>query len=61
MKKDQLISFRTTSENQAYLQKLAKEDKRSVSFIIDIMIKAIHNLKIKNINELINIKESLKK
>ena len=61
MKKDKLISFRTTSENQVYLKKIAKDDRRSVSFIIDIMIKAARDLKIQNINEMLNMKELFKK
>jgi hypothetical protein len=61
MKKDKLISFRTTSENQVYLKKLAKDDRRSVSFIIDIMIKATRELKIQNVNEMVNMKEWFKK
>jgi hypothetical protein len=61
MKKDKLMSFRTTSENQVYLKKLAKDDRRSVSFIIDIMVKVTRDLKIQNINEMLNMKELFKK
>ena len=61
MKKDKLISFRTTSENQVYLNKLAKDDNRSVSFIIDIMIKATRDLEVTNIKQLLNMKELIKK
>lgn len=61
MKKDKLISFRTTTENQAYLKKIAKDDRRSVSFVIDIMINATRDLKIKNINEILRMKELFKK
>ena len=61
MKKDKLISFRTTSENQVYLKKLAKDDRRSVSFIIDIMIKATRDLEVTNIKQLLNMKELIKK
>ena len=38
MKKSELIAFRTTPENHKYLQELAKEDERSVSWILDKMI-----------------------
>ena len=61
MKKDKLMSFRTTSENQVYLKKLAKDDRRSVSFIIDIMIKATRDLEVTNIKQLLNMKELIKK
>ena len=61
MKKDKLMSFRTTSENQVYLKKLAKDDRRSVSFIIDLMVKVTRDLKIQNINEMLNMKELFKK
>ena len=61
MKKDKLMSFRTTSENQVYLKKLAKDDRRSVSFIIDIMIKATRALEVTNIKQLLNMKELIKK
>jgi hypothetical protein len=39
MKKSELIAFRTTPENNKYLQDLAKEDERSVSWILDKMIR----------------------
>jgi hypothetical protein len=61
MKKDKLMSFRTTSENQVYLKKLAKDDRRSVSFIIDLMVKVTRDLKIQNINEMLKMKELFKK
>ena len=38
MKKSELIAFRTTPENHKYLQELAEEDERSVSWILDKMI-----------------------
>ena len=38
VKKSELIAFRTTPKNHKYLQALAKEDERSVSWIIDKMI-----------------------
>ena len=39
MKKSELIAFRTTPENHKYLQNLAKEDERSVSWILDKMVR----------------------
>ena len=39
MKKSELIAFRTTSKNHKYLQDLAKEDERSVSWILDKMVR----------------------
>ena len=38
VKKSELIAFRTTPQNHKYLQALAKEDERSVSWILDKMI-----------------------
>ena len=38
VKKSELIAFRTTLQNHKYLQALAKEDERSVSWILDKMI-----------------------
>ena len=43
MKKSELIAFRTTPENHKYLQKLAQEDERSVSWILDKMVRYFHN------------------
>ena len=43
MKKSELIAFRTTPENHKYLQKLAKEDERSVSWILDKMVRYFSN------------------
>jgi len=40
MKKDKLLSFRTTTENEQYLRELMKENERSMSFIISKMIDA---------------------
>ena len=39
MKKSELIAFRTTPENHEYLQELANEDERSVSWILDKMVR----------------------
>jgi hypothetical protein len=41
MKKDKLVSFRTTIQNEAFLRELAQDDKRSISFIIDYMIETV--------------------
>ena len=43
MKKSELIAFRTTPENHKYLQNLAKEDERSVSWILDKMVRYFRN------------------
>ncbi len=43
MKKSELIAFRTTPENHKYLQNLAKEDERSVSWILDKMVRYFSN------------------
>ena len=43
MKKSELIAFRTTPENHKYLQELAKEDERSVSWILDKMVRYFRN------------------
>ena len=43
MKKSELIAFRTTSQNLKYLKKIAKDDERSVSWILDKMIDAFRN------------------
>ena len=40
MKKDKLLSFRTTSENEQYLRDLMNENERSMSYIISKMIDA---------------------
>ena len=42
-KKDQLISFRLTEDNLNYLKQLAESDERSVSFVINKMIKAFRD------------------
>ena len=39
MKKNKLFSFRTSEENLEYVEKVAKEDDRSVSWVVDKMIK----------------------
>ena len=39
VKKSELIAFRTTPKNHKYLQALAKEDERSVSWILDKMVR----------------------
>jgi hypothetical protein len=56
MKKDKLVSFRTTIQKEAFLKELAAEDKRSVSFIIDYMIETVQNLDIDTIRDLDKIK-----
>jgi hypothetical protein len=38
MKKSKLLSFRTTDENMDYLEKVAKADDRSVSWVLSKMI-----------------------
>ena len=43
MKKSELIAFRTTPKNLKYLKKIAKDDERSVSWILDKMIDAFRN------------------
>ena len=40
MKKDKLLSFRTTSENEQYLRDLMNENERSMSYLISKMIDA---------------------
>tara|TARA_B100000676_G_scaffold278123_1_gene300303 strand:- start:142 stop:303 length:162 start_codon:yes stop_codon:yes gene_type:complete len=40
MKKDKLLSFRTTSQNEQYLRQLMETNERSMSFIISKMIDA---------------------
>ena len=37
MKKSKLLSFRTTEENMDYFEKVAKEDDRSVSWVLSKM------------------------
>ena len=39
VKKSELIAFRATPKNHKYLQALAKEDERSVSWILDKMVR----------------------
>ena len=56
MKKDKLVSFRTTIQKKAFLKELAEEDKRSISFIIDYMIETFQNLNINTIRDLDKIK-----
>ena len=56
MKKDKLVSFRTTIQKEAFLKELAEEDKRSISFIIDYMIETVQNLNINTIRDLDKIK-----
>ena len=56
MKKDKLVSFRTTIQNDAFLRELAQDDKRSISFIIDYMIETVQNLNINTIRDLDKIK-----
>ena len=56
MKKDKLVSFRTTIQNEAFLRELAQDDKRSISFIIDYMIETVQNLNIDTIRDLDKIK-----
>ena len=43
VKKSELIAFRTTPQNLKYLKKIAKDDERSVSWILDKMIDAFRN------------------
>jgi len=43
VKKSELIAFRTTPKNHKYLQALAKEDERSVSWILDKMVRYFSN------------------
>ena len=43
VKKSELIAFRTTPKNHKYLQALAKEDERSVSWILDKMVRYFRN------------------
>ena len=43
MKKNKIFSFRTSEENLEYVEKVAKEDDRSVSWVIDKMIKYFKN------------------
>ena len=43
MKKDKLLSFRTTQENDAYLRGLIKKTDRSMSYIISKMIDAFRD------------------
>ena len=43
VKKSELIAFRTTPQNHKYLQALAKEDERSVSWILDKMVRYFRN------------------
>ena len=56
LKKDKLVSFRTTIKKNAFLKELAKEDKRSISFIIDYMIETMQSLNIVTIRDLDKIK-----
>ena len=56
MKKDKLVSFRTTIQKEAFLRELAQDDRRSISFIIDYMIETVQNLNIKSIRDLDKIK-----
>ena len=39
MKKNKLFSFRTSEENLKYIEKVAEEDDRSASWVVDKMIK----------------------
>ena len=43
MKKTELISFRTTSENVNYLKFIAETDDRTQSYILNKMIEAFRN------------------
>ena len=53
MKKDKLLSFRTTTDNEQYLRDLMNENERSMSFIISKMIDAFRN---KNVTDTRDIK-----
>ena len=46
MKKDKLLSFRTTTENEEYLRKLMKSNDRSMSYIISKMIDSNRSRKV---------------
>ena len=43
MKKDKLLSFRTTTENDEYLRQLMATNDRSMSYIISKMIDAFRD------------------
>ena len=40
MKKLQRLSVRTTKQNEDYLRKLMTDNKRSMSYLVDLMIDA---------------------
>ena len=52
MKKDKLLSFRTTTENEQYLRQLMKENERSMSFIISKMIDSFRTRKVKDTRDM---------
>ena len=52
MKKDKLLSFRTTSENEQYLRDLMNENERSMSYIISKMIDAFRTRGTKDTREI---------
>ena len=53
MKKDKLLSFRTTTENEEYLRELMKLNDRSMSYIIS---KMIDSYRVKNVRDTRKIK-----
>ena len=51
-KKTELISFRTTLENDKYLRELADSDERSLSFVLNKMVDAFRLKKVKKVSSL---------
>ena len=48
-KKTELLSFRTTLQNSKYVKKLAKDDERSLSFVLNKMIDSFRTKGVKKL------------
>ena len=51
-KKSILLSFRTTEENDQYLRTLADSDERSLSYILNKMVDAFRNKRVKKVSNI---------